>query len=334
MSKNRTRYIFSMGSLGRKDNSIVFANEQRNVYIPIEETREIYCLNEVSFNTKFLDFISKAGVTMHFFNYGGGYSGTFYPKQHLINGDLTIKQSLCFIEKRLVVANNIVNAIAQNIHEVLYHYYRHDKKELKPYLDWLKNKMPSLLEKAASIEQILFVEGQIWSRFYDSFKYFLPEDFLINKRVKRPPDNPMNALISFGNTLLYAKTISSIYHTHLNQAISFLHSPSEGRFSLSLDLCEAFKPIIVFKTIFELVGRKKLQVSKHFDKELNYAILNREGKKIFIDDFEDRINETFLHSKLNRKISFKRALTLDGYKLIKFILEDKAFLPFLLKEKM
>ena len=213
-----------------------------------------------------------------------------------------------------------------NIQDAIETFYDGEEGAVPPH--------PSLLEKAASIEQILFVEGQIWSRFYDSFKYFLPEDFLINKRVKRPPDNPMNALISFGNTLLYAKTISSIYHTHLNQAISFLHSPSEGRFSLSLDLCEAFKPIIVFKTIFELVGRKKLQVSKHFDKELNYAILNREGKKIFIDDFEDRINETFLHSKLNRKISFKRALTLDGYKLIKFILEDKAFLPFLLKEKM
>ncbi len=79
----------------------------------------------------------------------------------------------------------------------------------------------------------------------------------MNKRVKRPPDNPINALVSFGNTLLYTKTISSIYETHLNQTISFLHSPREGRFSLSLDISEAFKPIIVFKTIFDLVGKKK-----------------------------------------------------------------------------
>jgi CRISPR-associated protein Cas1 len=192
----------------------------------------------------------------------------------------------------------------------------------------------SLLEHTLSIEQILFIEGQIWSRFYDSFKYFLPEDFIINKRVKRPPDNPMNALISFGNTLLYTKTISAIYHTHLNQSISFLHSPREGRFSLCLDLCEAFKPIIVFKSIFDLVGRKRLQVSKHFDKKLNYALLNEEGKKIFINEFENRINETFLHSRLNRKVSYKHSLRLDGYKLIKFILEGKEFTPFLLKDKV
>lgn len=334
MAKNHTRYIFSMGELSRKDNSIAFRNEKGNFYLPIEETRELYCLNEVSFNTKFLDFISRAGITLHLFNYHGHYSGTFYPREYLKSGDLTIRQSIAHIDRRLEVARALVSAIAANIHETLYHYYRHDKKELKPYLDWLKNDISSLLDTARKIEQILFVEGQIWSRFYESFRHFLPEDFLINKRVKRPPDNPMNALISFGNTLLYTKTLSAIYHTHLNQSISFLHSPREGRFSLSLDLCEPFKPIIVFKTIFELVGRKQLQVAKHFDKDLNYAILNSEGKKIFINAFEERINETFLHPRLKRKVSYKHCLKLDGYKLIKFIIEDRAFVPFLLKEKM
>lgn len=334
MAKNHTRYIFSMGELSRKDNSIAFKNEKGNFYIPIEDTREIYCLNEVSLNTKFLDFISKAGITLHLFNYHGNYSGTFYPKEYLISGDLTIKQSYAYMQNRNEIAKSIVSAISKNIYDILYHYYRHEKKELKPYLDWLKSDVVKFLQKELSIEQIMFIEGQIWSRFYDSFKYFLPEDFVMNKRVKRPPDNPINALVSFGNTLLYTKTISAIYHTHLNQSISFLHSPREGRFSLSLDLSEAFKPIIVFKTIFDLVGRKQLQVTKHFDKNLNYALLNEDGKKIFINAFEERLNETFMHSKLNRKVTYKQCLKLDGYKLIKFIVEGREFMPFLLKEKM
>ena len=334
MAKNHTRYIFSMGELKRKDNSIAFSNEKGNFYLPIEETRELYCLNEVSFNTKFLDFIAKAGITMHIFNYHGGYSGSFYPKDYLVSGELTIKQSLAYVENRLTIAKSIVLAIAANIHETLYHYYRHDKKELKPYLDWLKNDVSALLSVCAKIEQVLFVEGQIWNRFYDSFRHFLPEDFVMNKRVKRPPDNPINALVSFGNTLLYTKTISAIYHTHLNQSISFLHSPGEGRFSLSLDLSEAFKPVVVFRTIFELVGRRRISVEKHFDKSLNYALLNEEGKKIFIDAFEERLNETFMHPRLKRKTSYKNCLKLDGYKLIKHIVEGKEFAPFCLKDKM
>jgi len=333
MARNHTRYIFSIGELKRKDNSIMFKNEKTTLYIPIEDTKELYCMNEVSFNTKFLDFIGKAGITLHLFNYYENYSGSFYPKEQYVSGNLTIKQSICYIENRLKIAKNIVQAIADNIHETLYHYYRHGTKELKPFLDWLKVEPKKFLSKNINDKQILFIEGQIWMKFYGSFQHFLAEEFIMNKRVKRPPDNPMNALVSFGNTLLYTKTISAIYQTHLNQTISFLHSPRDGRFSLSLDISEAFKPIIVFKTIFDLVNRKKLQVSKHFDKSLNYALLNETGKKIFIDAFETRINETFLHPKLKRKVSYKHCLKLEGYKLIKYILENQDFTPFRLKDK-
>lgn len=156
----------------------------------------------------------------------------------------------------------------------------------------------------------------------------------MNKRVKRPPDNPINALISFGNTLLYAKTISAIYRTHLDQRISFLHEPSEGRFSLSLDMCEVFKPVIVYRTIFDLVNRKQLKVEKHFDKRVNYCLLNEDGRKIFIEAFEKRMETAFQHPKLKRKVTYRTAIKLDCYKLIKFIWEDKEFRPFSLKEKM
>lgn len=112
-----------------------------------------------------------------------------------------------------------------------------------------------------------------------------------------------------------------------------MHEPSHARFSLSLDLSEAFKPIIVFKTIFELVNKKQIQVNKHFDRKLNYCLLNETGRKIFIENYESRLNSVFLHAKLRRKTTFVNAIKLDGYKLIKFILEDKQFLPFSLKDK-
>ncbi|MDK2801317.1 MAG: CRISP-associated protein Cas1 [Clostridiales bacterium] len=334
ITKGHTRYIASVGELKRKDNSIVFRNEKGNMYIPINGVRELICLNEVSLNTKFLDFVSKAGITIHFFNYYGHYSGSFYPRENLISGNLTVKQAKSYIDNRKDIAKQIVQGIAINIHEVLYHYYKHGKKQIKPILDWLKRDIPILLLKDVEIKQILFIEGQIWQKFYQSFKYFLPEGFIMNKRVKRPPDNPINALISFGNSLLYAKTISQLYHTHLNQSISYLHEPSEGRFSLSLDLSEVFKPIIVYKTIFDIVNNRKIQVEKHFDKKLNYCILKDTGKRIFCESFEERINRVFLHKALNRKTTYLTAIKLDGYKLIKYLIEYKEFRPFNLKELM
>ncbi len=330
--KEHSRYIFSSGELLRKDFSILFKNEKGNNYLPIKDTRELYCFNDVTLSTKFLDLIAKAGITIHFFNYYGNYTGTFYPKDYLISGELTIKQALAYSSKRITIAKAIIKGIADNIHDLLYHYYRHGKTDLKVYLDWLKTDVPKLLSLTDNIKQLLVIEGQIWARFYATFKFFLPEDFILNKRVRRPPDNPINALISFGNSILYTKTVTQIYHTHLNQSISYLHEPGEGRFSLSLDLSEVFKPGIVFRTIFDCVNNRKIQVSKHFESKLNYCLLNDAGKKVFIEAFEDRINQVFEHPVLKRKTTYKNAIKLDGYKLIKFILEDKPFKPFRLGE--
>ncbi|MDQ0148323.1 type I-B CRISPR-associated endonuclease Cas1b [Eubacterium multiforme] len=321
-----------MGELTRKDNSLCFRKNGKNVYIPVEGTKEIYCLNEISINTKLLDFISRNNIIIHFFNYYEGYSGTFYPKNKYNSGKLIVKQVKAFENNRLTIAKKIVNGIGENIYEVLYHYYKHNKKEVKGTLDFIKLEFYKRVTEATDINSLMSIEGEVWQRFYSEFKVILPEDFVMNKRCKRPPDNPINALISFGNSLLYTKTISSIYRTHLDQRISFLHEPSEGRFSLSLDISEVFKPVIVYRTIFDLVNRKMLKVDKHFDRKVNYCLLNEEGRNIFIKAFEERLESVFSHPKLKRKISYKTAIKLDCYKLIKFIMEDKEFKPFSLKE--
>ena len=326
-----TRYITSMGELTRKDNSLCFRKEGKNVYIPVENTKEIYCLNEISINTKLLDFLSRNNIVVHFFNYYEGYNGTFYPKNQYNSGRLLIKQVEKYNSSRLVVGKAIVKAIGENIEEVLYHYYKHNKKDVKGTIDWIRKEFTLKIDNANNIKEVMAIEGEVWQKFYSNFKYFLPEDFIMNKRVRRPPDNPINAMISFGNTLLYTKTISAIYRTHLDQRISFLHEPSEGRFSLSLDISEAFKPVIVYKTIFDLVNNKKITVSKHFDKKVNYCLLNEEGRNIFISAFEERLESVFIHPTLKRKVSYRTAIKLDCYKLIKFILEDKDFRPFNMK---
>ncbi|WP_312355373.1 type I-B CRISPR-associated endonuclease Cas1b, partial [Aminipila sp.] len=284
-----TRYISSMGELTRKDNSLCFRKEGKNVYIPIENTKEIYCLNEVSINSKLLDFLSANNVIVHFFNYYKGYSGTFYPRNQYNSGKLLVAQVKAFESNRMEIAKAIVLGIGENIDEVLYHYYKHDKKEVKNTIDWIRRDFKERVKKSSGVKELMAVEGEVWQKFYGDFKWILPEDFVMNKRVKRPPDNPINALVSFGNTLLYTKTISAIYRTHLDQRISFLHEPSEARFSLSLDISEVFKPAIVYKTIFELVNNRRLQVDKHFDKKVNYCLLNEEGRNIFISAFEERL---------------------------------------------
>ena len=176
-----TRYIMSMGELTRKDTSLCFRKNGRNVYLPVENTKEIYCLNEVSINTKLLDFLAQNHIIVHFFNYYGGYSGSYYPRNHYLSGKLVVKQAEKYQNERMEIAKAIVKGIGLNIYEVLYHYYKHDKKEVKKTIDWIKQQFLPQVENAKEIKELMAYEGEVWMRFYGDFKYFLPDDFIMNK---------------------------------------------------------------------------------------------------------------------------------------------------------
>lgn len=94
-----------------------------------------------------------------------------------------------------------------------------------------------------------------------------------------------------------------------------------------LDVSEVFKPIIVDRVIFRVLNRKEIQ-GKHFDKKLNRCLLNEQGKKIFVKAIEDKLEETFQHKSLGRKVSFRHLIKLECYKLAKHLLGMEEYKPF------
>lgn len=328
----KTKYIFSEGEFKRKDNSLAFKTEDGWNYIPVENINEIYLMNQTTLSTNLFGFLSKNGVSVHFFNYYGYYTGTFYPKEKYISGKLTVEQVKKFISSREVIAKSIVMGTANSLVDLLTHYRYHGHEYLTQYLDYLKTTVPIKLESADSISKIMSVEGEMWQLFYKEFNKILSEQFEFEKRSRRPPENPVNAMISFGNSILYTKTLSQLYFTQLNQEVSFLHEPTEKRFSLALDLSEVFKAPIVYKTILNLANKRQIDPTKHFDKDINYCMLNEDGKKIFVGALEEQFGKTFQHSTLKRHTSYLHAIRLDAYKLSKSIIEDSPFVPFNNKE--
>ena len=95
--------------------------------------------------------------------------------------------------------------------------------------------------------------------YYKSFNQILKNGYSFDKREKRPPKDPINALMSFGNSIMYTNVLKEMYKTQLDPTISFLHEPSSKRFSLSLDIAEIFKPLIIDPIIFSLVNNRRLR---------------------------------------------------------------------------
>lgn len=90
------------------------------------------------------------------------------------------------------------------------------------------------LPQTNSVEELMGFEGMIRQSYYDAFNLILGE-FEMGIRTKQPPQNEVNALISFGNMICYTACLRAIHQTQLNPTISFLHTPGERRYSLSLD---------------------------------------------------------------------------------------------------
>ena len=140
--------------------------------------------------------------------------------------------------------------------------------------------------------------------------------------------NRLNALISFGNSLLYTICLSEIFFTHLDPRIGFLHTTNFRRFSLNLDLAEVFKPIIVDRVIFTLINKGMIK-GKHFEKRLEGIVLNDDGKRLFIEQLDERLKNTFYYRRLKRKVSYRRLIRLELYKIEKHLIGEEEYSPFI-----
>ena len=121
-------------------------------------------------------------------------------------------------------------------------------------IDYLRRQ----LSKAETIEELMGIEGNIRKTYYSAWNEIVNQEIKFEKRVMHPPDNMINSLISFVNSLIYSKTLTEIYHTQLNPTISYLHEPGSRRYSLCLDLSEIFKPLIGDRLIFSLLNKKQI----------------------------------------------------------------------------
>lgn len=320
----RDYYIFSNGRLQRKENTIYFigSNDMKKA-IPIEEVERVHLFGEVDMNTKLFNYIARYGVLINIYNYYGFYSGTYYSKKKNVSGLVLVNQSRVYLDNKLRV--EMAKAFIDSANHHMLRNLRRHKDTAYEYMKIIEGER-KIMNEAKSIQEVMGAEGRARKAYYAAFDTFLDGDFSMGKREKRPPNNPMNALISFGNSIMYTTVLGEIYKTQLDPTISYLHEPSTKRFSLSLDIAEIFKPLIVDSVIFTMINKKMIKKSD-FDTKNEICYLNEDGKKKFIRELERRLCTTVKHRVLNRNVSYRNLIRLECYKIIKRVVEDEEYKP-------
>lgn len=323
-------YIFNGGELQRQQNTLRFtvADGGGKRFVPVETTSEIHVFGEITLNTKLLNFLSQSHIPLHVYNYHGYWSGSYMPREEYVSGFMTLKQASHYLEheRRLELARIFVSGAIANMERVLGYYGRRGN-DLSGALEGMSSRRVRL-DKALSTEELMALEGGCRELYYGAWDSILKsEDFKFEKRTRRPPANRVNALVSFGNSLMYVTVLSEIHRTHLDPRIGYLHTTNQRRYTLNLDVAEIFKPIIVDRVIFALLNRSALKATDFRD-ATEGVFLTERGRKTFLEAYETRLKETIKHPKLGRNVSYRRLIRMELYKLEKHLIGDETYTPF------
>lgn len=342
----RDHYLFSNGRLRRRQNTLWLekASAERSpddapgdeglpsgsltgekTVLPVEAVDALHIFGEVDLNSKLIVFLAQQQIPVHVYDYYGNYSATLYPREYLLSGRLSVAQAQHYLdpERRLDLARSFVEAAMFNIRRTLLYYQKRagDESGIAQALKTVEREAERVPNEPA-IPELMAAEGRAREAYYAAWPsllgHALAERFPFDGRSRRPPQNALNAAISFGNSLCYAACVKAIYRTALDPTISYLHEPGDRRYSLALDLAEIFKPLLVDRAIFRMLKTGRLK-PKHFEQRLGGVFLTEAGRKIYVETWDERLRRTVRHRTLNRHVSYERLIRLDAYRLVRHL---------------
>ncbi|NYS26387.1 CRISPR-associated endonuclease Cas1 [Rhodobacteraceae bacterium 2376] len=306
-----TLYLTKDVKIAREDSTLVVipaAAPRRRV--PIEGLKHVIVAGEAQLTTAVLGLCGRNGVRMTILDWNGNVTGTFEPKGSPSSGRVRVLQSSAFTDRsrRLGLARLIVEGAAANILANLrYRKYRGNTR-----IDLSISGIEAIAErlpKADRVEALMGHEGQIRAFYYEAWP-LIDQRLAFGPRRRRPPNNPINCLISWFNGLAYTLVKNEISKTHLDDSISFLHAAREARSSLALDLSEIFKPAICDTIIFEAVLKGRMQ-DNWFHQEDGVCRLSEKGRAETLEIWVKKTEERVQGEESYREIIRSEALAIE-----------------------
>jgi len=336
----------------KKNGSVVVpARKER---IPLLKIEEVVVMGEITLTASAMHLLMERDIEITFMSHYGQFRGRLSPSfsknailrlaQYRAHADMPTR---CELARRFVIGK------LANQRTMLQRYYRRFADvEMKQSIDQIATQINQLaalpLAKAygaqrlasgvhgvegTPLETILGLEGTGSAAYFRSFGKMLsdPRQWPFPGRVKRPPTDPVNSLLSFGYALLTNKVASAVQLVGFDHYVGYLHSAVYGRPALALDLMEEFRPLIVDSIVLTMLNKRML-TQKDFVAELGAYRLKDESRKTFFTQFEERLNEEIGHPIFGYKTSYRRCLELQARLLAKYLTSEiEEYPPFYVK---
>jgi len=298
-------YAIEQGLSLHKDGERLIAKKEGKVLkvIHFHNLEQLVIIGRISLSPAVIFTLLKRGIDTVFLTTSGKYLGRLSPLMSK-NIELRIKQfeRLKEFDFKLEIAKAVIKGKIENQRMLL---RRINRKGLGLEDTILKlKKFVQKVDEETNIESLRGIEGSASRLYFSAYAKGFLEEVNFLKRERRPPKDPVNALLSLGYTLLFSNIFSIISMVGLDPYFGCYHTIDYGRPSLVLDLMEEWRPVIVDTLVLSIFNLKVIK-EEDFTKDEDGLYLARDGWRKFISQFERKMAEKVTHPLKAAKISYR-----------------------------
>lgn len=314
-------YVQAPGARLRKSGErLVVETEEDKTELPMIDVSQVVLFGPVSVTTPALHALMSEEIPVSWFSMGGWFVGHTFGTG---NGNVAVREAqyrFAFDQQQcLVFSRNLVAAKVQNSRTMLRRNWR-DERDVTTK-DEVLGRLKRITQQVFNVkdtQQLLGVEGEAASIYFASFENMLAKfakknlaEFSFSTRNRRPPTDPVNAMLSLAYALLTRSFTIIISSTGLDPYMGFYHRPRHGRPALALDLMEPFRPIVADSCVIQVINNGEV---KPTDFVFNgpACSLKPSGRKALIAAFERRMEQETTHPLFGYQISMRRLIDIQA----------------------
>lgn len=322
------------------ENVVVLLPEQPDSRFPLHTLENILCFSYKGASPALMGRCSRDRIGLSFFTPRGQFLTRCWGEN---NGNVLLRKEQYRrsdnLEESCLVARQMILGKVYNSRRVLLrgvrdHALRLEVEPLQRSAHLLKNSLREI-QICSSLERLRGLEGEASSTYFgvlDSLILQNRETFFFRQRSRRPPKDAFNALLSFVYTLLANLCASALEGVGLDSYVGFLHRDRPGRVSLALDLMEELRPLLGDRFVLTLINHRLIRPEHLSFRENGTVLLTDQGRKIFLNAWQERLRETLTHPFLNEKLSWGLVPHIQAQLLARYLRGDlDAYPPFLWK---
>lgn len=327
-----TLYITRQESYLHKERETIVIKQggEKIAQFPIIAINNILCFGQVSVSPYLMGFCGEEGVGLSFYTEYGKFLARVQGKQ---SGNVLLRRIQYRWaddnEKTLSIARVMIGAKIANSRAVLMRQIRNhgSHSDLQKAIDHLANALKRC-KICVDLDGLRGIEGEAASTYFEVFQHLLlAENVNFNGRQRRPPRDPVNALLSWGYTLLTHDCASALQGVGLDPYVGFLHRDRPGRVSLALDLMEEFRAAFIDRFVLTLFNRGEIKTSDFTQESSGAVRLDDDARKKLFEAFQAKKQEEILHPYFQEKVPLGLLPHCQAMLLARHLRGDTEFYP-------